>query len=508
MKVSRLILRPLPEGPWARALTLALFYLGAVLCWLFLLTDASWPIPIAFTAVLTALYAVSRWRMTRRWARRARGASIVLMTIVYLFWMYEAWIFTANLAWAVSPWIWGVAAVALVGVVWTGRPSWRYVEVPVVLPLGIAVVGCLGAWMGSQGQIRCDDYRDVVAQPGVTVSMATTEAVVGCEPGDRLSIVRSPRNIWESPEGEYVFTTQAGPTHDSAKPAPGRLSGSICVGSVGPSDSLRCFGLGKAQGIAESKPLDRLFVASWGMLKDPRRKGGHLYALSRSDPSEILVRREVEAQTAELFYDPKGDLLGVLTDEGEHMYPFRASTLQPLEPVRSPVIPNDVHYDVGRREGVFCFAAGPIKTLEGVAYGAVAFRVEPYEMRPLAPASDYPWLWLGFSWGCDWDRERGVVYAAIANLGVLVTIDYQTGELLDTTYVGTGVRTVEHDPERGRLYLGRFFDGNITALDLGTGETAGSWLAGRYVRAVVLSRDGSRLLVSSNLGIVEIELSG
>jgi hypothetical protein len=259
--------------------------------------------------------------------------------------------------------------------------------------------------------------------------------------------------------------------------------------------------------MAEAESLDRLFVANWGPVLPGGRRGGRIYAIARNHPLRVLAERELTVLSGELFYDPVGDLVGVFSDEAEFLYPFRASSLEPFEPVAAPIIPGDTHFDTQRREGVICFAAGPVKTLEGRAFAAVAFAVDPFRMRPLAPSSSAPWLWFGFSWGCDWDPSERRVYAAIASLGVLHEIDYDSGAILRTFFTGMGVRSVAYDQTRRRLYLGHYLTGKVKALDLATGRTVKEWQAGRFVRTLVPSRDMRRLVVTSNLGIVEIELN-
>jgi hypothetical protein len=86
-------------------------------------------------------------------------------------------------------------------------------------------------------------------------------------------------------------------------------------------------------------------------------------------------------------------------------------------------------------------------------------------------------------------------------------IDYDSGAILRTFFTGMGVRSVAYDQTRRRLYLGHYLTGKVKALDLATGRTVKEWQAGRFVRTLVPSRDMRRLVVTSNLGIVEIELN-
>jgi hypothetical protein len=494
---------------WHAAATLLLFAAGALLGFMFLLTDASLGVPLLASALVTSAYALVRWRADRRPPRLLRVAAALVLLGASSLWAYELVAFASELAWTLSAPVWILVFGLGAGVVVTHFPRWRRAEIPLVLPVGVVIAACLFGWRTEESRIDCGDYLSVVRQKSVRVLIPATEEQAGCEDGAQVAVNRFPRHLWESPDGRsLVFTTQLrNRAYPPSKPTPGRLSGSICVTRSDGSEAPSCFGTGTAQGLAESNVLDRLFVASWGSVLEGGRRGGYVYALSRSDPTRVVGRRETPHLVGELFYDPEGDMLGVLSDEAEWLHPMRASTLEPLEPVPTPVIPGDIHYDEKRREGVYCFAAGPLKTIDGAAFGAVAFSTGPYAFRPLASARSSPWLWFGFSWGCDWDPDRRRVYSAIASLGVLLTIDYDTAEVLETTYTGMGIRSVAFDRERRRVYLGSYLSGWVKAIDLDSGAVVGEWLAGRFVRTVVIARDGRRLLVSSNLGIVEINLS-
>ncbi|MDI1449543.1 hypothetical protein [Polyangium sp. 6x1] len=504
------MIRPLPAQRSHAAGTLVAFFVGASLGFLFLLTDAKGPAPFLAAAIITTAYGVARSPAATRGRRVLRMAALLVVLGAHALWSYELVSFAGELAWSIPAAVWALVILLSAGVVWTHLPRWKRVEVPLVLPVGLIIAACLFGWRREEARIDCDDLLDVSGQPNVRVRIPTTAAQASCRAGAILPIARFPRHLWESPDGAwYVFTTQLrNPEHNPSVPSPGRLTGSICASPVDGAQEPSCVGVGTAQGMAESAPLDRLFVANWGAVLPGGARGGQVYALSRTDPRRVVGRRETNVLSGELFYDPTDDMVGVLSDEAEYMYPLRASTLEPLDPIPTPVIPGDSHYDEARREGVYCFAAGPLRTIGGSAFGAVAFSTGPYRYRALASASEAPWLWFGFSWGCDWDPERRRVYAAIASLGVVHTIDYDTGKIVGTTYTGMGVRSVAYDRARNRLYLGWYLAGRVAALDLATGAIVKEWRAGRFVRTVVLSRDGKRLVVSSNLGVVEIALDG
>ncbi|MBK9260918.1 MAG: hypothetical protein IPM54_14005 [Polyangiaceae bacterium] len=493
--------RPLPTHRAQLAATLVAFFAGALLGFTFLLTDAPWPVPTVAAALVTAAFVASR---TER--RRLRLVGLFVVFAAYALWTYELLAFGEALYWTIRWPVWALVVAFGFAAVLTHGPSWKRVEVPFVLPMGVVIAACLWGWRTEETRIRCEDWRAVAAQSEVKISIPTIDTP--CIGDEAIPIARFPRHVSESPDGaSYLFTTQMrNPTVSNAMPAPGRFSGSICTSPRNGSSPPTCTGVGTSQGMAESEPLDRFFVANWGPVREGGRRGGRIYAVARSHPLRVLAERELDILSGELFHDPIGDIVGVFNDDADFVYPFRASTLEPLEPMFAPIIPGDTHFDPVRREGVCCFAVGPIKTIDGHAFAAVAFATDPFRLRPLAPSNEAPWMWFGFSWGCDWDPANRRAYAAIASLGILHEIDYDSGSVLRTFYTGMGVRSVAYDRKRHRLYLGHYLTGKVGAVDLSTGKTIAEWFAGRFVRTVVLSRDARRLIATSNAGIVEIDL--
>jgi DNA-binding beta-propeller fold protein YncE len=94
----------------------------------------------------------------------------------------------------------------------------------------------------------------------------------------------------------------------------------------------------------------------------------------------------------------------------------------------------------------------------------------------------------------------------VANLGLLATIDYDTGRVERTQFVGFGLRSVAFDKLRRRIYVADFLGGNVLSIDVDSGAEVGRWFVGHYIRELQVSRDHSRLLTTSNLGIVRINL--
>jgi hypothetical protein len=214
----------------------------------------------------------------------------------------------------------------------------------------------------------------------------------------------------------------------------------------------------------------------------------------------------VPAKTATLYVDDEHDVIGLFTDQGDQMYRLRASDLAPLDPVPGPFAADQVYYDPQRHEGILCFAAGPLSTIQGEAFSAVAFRGAPFAYRPLAPSSRYPSSWIAATWGCDWDPETRRAYVAVTNLGLLEEIDYDSARITRRAFTGFGIRSVAFDPVRRRIYGARFLSGDVIAIDADTGAVVDRWFAGRFVRYVTLARDKRALLATSILGVLRIPL--
>src|SRR5690606_27789878 len=117
-----------------------------------------------------------------------------------------------------------------------------------------------------------------------------------------------------------------------------------------------------------------------------------------------------------------------------------------------------------------------------------ALRGEPFELRELADSG----AWLGpvsITWGCDWDPDADRVYTTVPNLGLLAELEYSSGRVLRTWLVGFGMRSVEHDPARRRVYFTDFLRGYVLAFDLRTERVVSRWFVGRFPRFVRLARD-------------------
>ncbi len=484
----------------AELFSLTAYFVGAGLGLVFLSSVLpAVAVPVA-AALLTAAYGLRRLVAGPTRGRVAVGvvAWIVVGSSYVLFaYLVVAW--GRVLAWSVRGWGWALVVSSLAALAFTARPSWNGGRVPAALPLGIWIACCLLGWRTEEAILRCDDYLALGDRPELELLSPTTRLIANCVPGAELTVGRFPRVIWESGDGErLIVTTQ---TANRGPVAGARFTGSIC--EIRSTGEPVCVGEGRAQGLAESDELDRLFFASWGH----RPTGGELIAIPRHGPLEIVASTPTEGSLGELFHEPRTDRIYGFTDEGFEVLPFVASTLA-AEPARAaPLLPpGAIRYDRARGEGVICGASGPLIELGGSAYLSIAVRGSPLEMRPLGGGEVVARASL--TWGCDWDPETRRVYVAIPNLGVLATLDYDSGEALAHHAIGFGLRSVTLDRARARLYLTDFLGGAVVALDADSGVELARWPVGRFPRTTTVSHDGTRLFVGTNVGLVAIDLEG
>lgn len=488
--------KPSEQRSW-RGMEIASFGVGSALSMSWLQSIAgAWAWIAAGLLASGAYFAATG---TRRLGWRVTFGSLTIG--LQLGFGYFCIAFATVLGWSLSIWAWalGIVLLAVPALGWV-RPE-RFPHFSLTPGMGFLVTSMLLGWLREDGRVRCDDYQRVASDERLEIVVASSARLRTCHAGDVAEVGRYPRGIWESPDGrELVFTTHRGiRTGESAE-----LDGSICSAPVDGSRPPSCIGSGKAQVVAESEQNDRLLIPAWGRFEDGSK--GTVYAVSRRPPLRLLASRGLDAQTGELFHDERANLIGLFTDEGEVMIPVNATTLEPGEPIAAPVIPGEMHYDPERREGLICFAAGPLRPLEGASYASVAFRSEPLSLRPLAPSSRYPSTWLALVWGCDWDAQRERAYVAVANMGLLWTIDYRSGDVIERNWIGFGERAVEIDPLRQRLYTANFLKGVVTERELDGLRELRSWFVGRFVRRLALSRDGGSLWAVSSAGVVRVKL--
>lgn len=489
------LVRLMTPGGASRPVGWSLFFAGAALasCWL---------LPVGGVLLLAASVGALALLAVGCGARHPavrRGARITL-TVVHLGWLLAAGLLVNLLGWAVPSWLWAiVAAAALAAVAGAARPrmAWR---LPIAVPIGLVTAAALSGWPREDGRIRCADYLRL-REAAVGVVVPATPELADCLPGRSLQVGRYPRHFWEAPDGaSFVVTTQRGRddgpgTHDADW-----LDGAVCRLAVGARADPECFGEGKAHGIAESQRHERLYVAAHDA------DHGSLHVLPRRGPFAPLASARLPALIGGIYLDDQRDVVGVFEDDGLFVHRLRASDLEPLGRLPAQVLPDGVHYDQRSGQGIVCGGLGPLRRIDGQAYAGVAFDGEPFACRPLAASSHHPASWLAVTWGCDWDPVGRRAYVAIASLGLLLEIDYDSGRVLRRQFIGFGVRALELDLARRRLYAAFFLSGDVIAIDLDSGATVARWPTGRFVRQLALARDGNGLLASANLGIVRIPL--
>jgi hypothetical protein len=487
----------LPADPRARAVTLAAFAVAALAGWIGLYKLTGLPTVVLMTVVVTGLYALAGWGARAAPLRIAGRIAIAALVLVHAFWVYEFFAFGWLLGWTTPLWMRAVSGALAAAALASRWPAWRGPRAPLALPVCLFTAGALSGWAREEARVRCADYRRVVGQRGVEVLAASADGLGTCSEGS-FALTRTPRLIWEDAESQrYVFTTQvARADRDPNLLTGGPISGSICeIPFAGGTP--HCVGaMPKSHGLIPAPELDRLFVAAWG-------KRGALYELPLHDRLEILPTLDLDEKVVSGWFDAPSGTLGVYCDEARWMHVIDARSLVEVERRPSPLLPDAIRWNAAAREGVACFASGPLFPLQGKPYAAVAVSATPWQERRLGGGA---WSWLALSWGCDWDRERGDVHAAIPTLGVVATLGFRDGEVKDFTWTGLGYRGVGFDARRRRVYVSNFLRGDLIALDADGGGIVRRWYVGAFVRGLLVAHDSRYLLAASNVGVVRIDL--
>ena len=486
------------EPRWPAALSLVLFFVGAGLCSSFIQSVFHPVFVLLVAALLTALWWLARAVPARPVVRALGRLARAAMVAIHVFWIYLVVTWGTLLAWSTPWWIRaGVAALLAASVATWRRPPGRF-RVPVALPMGVWITACLGGWLREEGFARCDDYRRLTAQAGPVAALPTRPELRSCRAGDVLPIGRYPRKTWESPDGSrYVVSTQEGKRFDALSPPPGAFDGLFCEVSAATLAAPRCLGGldGKAHAFVDAPSLGQLFMFAWSLPGHGGHQDSAVFRAPRQGPLAILQEHRFDGSFGDGFYEPTHDELYVVGDACGPIRSIKGSDFSPLPHAGPDTCWGEVHYHQARDEGVWC----------GGAEAVVAFRANPFSERVLAGmggSSGRAFL----SWGCDWDPEGRKVYAAIPNLGLLATLDYDTGRIERQVFVGFGMRSVAFDAPRRRVYVTEFLGGDVLALDADSGREVRRWFAGRFVREVRLTRDGKAILATSNLGLLRIPL--
>lgn len=488
---------------------LALYAVGAAagFSWVSSIDDIA-VIPVV--ALGTAAHAAAGLRGAIGGRRLLAAVGRAVDAAFHLYYAYAAFTFGVMLHWAVPTW--AKTILALLGAAWlAGRVLRGRPRVPLALPAGLWVLACLLGWQVQDGTVRCDDFLRVRQEGALEFVLPTHPALAACRAGDEVRVPRYPRNVWEYPDGRrLLFTTQRGlrpSTWFRKAPSPG-LDGSVCEVALDDSGAARCLGEGKAEGIVASDARRRVYVAEWALGRGG--KEGAVMAFPFDGPMHVVDRVALPRSSAELYYDPRADRLGVFFDDLQgQMMVLDAGDLQaPPGDVEAAFLPGDIPYDPSTGEGMLCFAPNLISPIEGRAAVAVAFRGFPFVARPLVSSARYPWAWLALVWGCELDTAGRKAYIGLANLGLLLTVDYDAGGILAADFLGFGLRKTVLDASRRRLYVADFLRGDVITWDLERGVEVDRRFAGRFLRGMRLSRDGGSLWLASSLGVLRMPMEG
>jgi hypothetical protein len=495
---------PARQRIWAaRFINTGLFVLAGLMCFSFLYTSIEPIVIVAAISFVTSMRLAAGAVSSGRLGMRAFGWFAWLWNgAFHLLVSFLAMVWASTLAWSMSWWSIAISILLFAGALATFRRPSHRVRVPIALPVGVVILTCMLGWRREEGFARCDDYRRAEQQRGVEVMFPPVDQLVDCSPGDVIPIGRFARKIWESPDSRrYVITTTTGSSgaqsgiHASA----GVYNGLFCEVSADGSGRPHCLGgmQGKAHQIDEIEPLGQLFSCAWGLSSGDGRHTSAIYRLSRDAPLTILGEHRIEdAFVMYGFYQPKTDEYHAFTDECGPIRTVRASDFSPLPDLPVANCPGATVYDAARDEGVMC---------GGKDGGFAAFRLMPWSYRFIGTTGNRTRrLWM--SWGCDWDPVGRKVYATVPNIGLLAVIDYDTSRLERAHFVGFALRSVAFDARRRRVYLADFLGGDVLAVDVSSGAEVKRWFVGHFIRELRISHDGNKLLSTSNLGIIRIDL--
>jgi hypothetical protein len=458
---------------------------------------------LVVAAVLTAFWWLGFERPNRRETPWLTSSGLVVSSAYYVLAFYQAVVWGVLLGWSTPIWLrLTVVLLTIAAVVprWSRRPTW----VPLILPLGLWIAACLLGWWREDGAIRCNDYRRVVGQPGVSIFLSSTEELARCQPDQVLRVERYPRRVWFPPhQDRLIVTSQPGIARllPEGTWVESRLTGTVCEVALNARRDVNCIvGQGKAQLIMQDPDARRFYVAGWSQPDEGQR--GILWEFPLDGPLKPLRELHVPLNTGEGFIDPERDRIVLEVDEGDQglVYEIRASSMELLGTAKVDFQAATTRYDPSRHEGLACGAAH-------MPCAIPAFHDWPLKTHPVGPLSLLrPWS-LGLVWGCDWDEERRLVYAAFANLGTIEVLDYDSGQPVTRFFVGFGIRDVTLDKNGKRAYLADFLRGDVLEMDTETGAVRNRWFVGRFVRFAVPGPDGKSVFATSSVGIVRIALN-
>jgi len=236
-------------------------------------------------------------------------------------------------------------------------------------------------------------------------------------------------------------------------------------------------------------------VIQWGLTTPSGSVGAAVFEIPRDAGLTILAEHWFDEMIGDGFYEPRNSTLYMFSDQMDGIHRAVLPNFEAAPTIPSDLLPGELHYDPSTGEGVACGN-----------HTGVAIRGAPFAMRNFVDGNVSPLERLSLSWGCDWDQASRKVYSTIPNLGLLDKIDYDTGKVEKRWFIGPGMRSVAYDRARRRVYFTDFLRGDVVAFDEASERIVARWFVGRFSRWVRLTRDGSALLATGNLGIVRIPL--
>jgi hypothetical protein len=472
-----------PDLPpsWAgRALAALTYWLAISLGFVGLHSLLGTPGVMLTGAIFTPAFILARASAKRPATKALRWAARLLTLPVIVFFVYECLAFGWMLTWAIPALAWLALATSVAALAWSELREGAGRPVPRLAPMGLWVLFCLLSWQEENATVRCEDVQRSLAQTDVRLVAPSDERLEGCTAGERLRPRGHPRKLFSGPQGDYFLST-----------------GGFCRFSPGTPQPIAC-------------NEDELGV--YAALPHPTREevvlggGAGFFRVKGAPPFERLSEADPGVMVSTLIPQPRseGREFVAFFDEMDHGARFDSSTLEQRESKTLPIAPEEVRYDSVRGEGLMCFASTPLLTIDGQAYLGLAYTDDP--LRPRLLGATTPWARLAFSDGCDLDTAARRAYIGVGTLGLLAVVDYDSGEVERTHFVGFGPRPVLLHSDRKRIYLANYLDGSLSERDVESGRELRRWFVGRFVRHLVEAPGGESLYVTSTMGILEVAL--